>query len=312
MNDSQLDATPKSPPSNDSQGLDFTAIVSDNTNNNPRTWSDVSRDAYEAMKRGYPLAAAAELAVKGGQIVFDSIFGPKSPSLPSAETLKTVMSNYPGLDQHMRPGAISALIENETLNIRNDWKDKPEEWGVSLLSNLRRTFGSGNATDYFCTNSGTNALEKIGDPIINRIKPGLGVRNISIGPGQMQIDNICALRTQDTYGGNRHTLEAALTVDGASDLVGGYLRREVDRFTRKDFKGPNGEALTYHQFQAQNPNLREDVRDRFRRMQELWTQGVNTPGEDGMKLRELALLWSYNPGVGRSGAQKIQDKYVRA
>ncbi|MCW5824747.1 MAG: hypothetical protein KIT34_18255 [Cyanobacteria bacterium TGS_CYA1] len=309
MNDSGLDVTPKSAPANNAES-DSTLPAVDSTTA-PRTWSDVSRDAYDAMKRGEPLTAASELVVKGGQLVFDSIFGPKKPDLPSPGTLKTVMSNYPGLDQHIRPGAISALIENETLNIRNDWKDKPEEWAVSLLSNLRRTLGKGNATDYFCTNGDTNILQKIGDPMINRIKPGLGVRNISIGPGQMQIDNICALRANDTYGGTRHSLESSLTVDGAADLVGGYLRREVDRFTRKDFKGSNGEALTYHQFQAQNPNLRPEVRERYSRMQELWNQGTTTPGQEGMRMRELALLWSYNPGVGRSGAQKIQDKYVR-
>ncbi len=309
MSNPRFDTTSQATP--ESLSFDTPLSPSDNSGQT-RSWADVSRDVFDTMRRTPLGPSSIDSVLEGGRLVFNSIFGPKKVELPDAETLASVMRQYHGLETHMRPGVISALIENESLNIRNDWKDKPEEWGVSFLHNLRQRLGRGSITDYFCTTGNANVLERLGDSVIGRIRPGLGVRHISIGPGQIQIQNICALRAQDRYGGNRHSMEGSLTVNGASDLIGGYMQREVDRFTRKDHRSPSGEAMTYYELQAQNERLSPELRDRYRRMQALWNEGGTTGGETGMRQRELALIWSYNPGVGRSGAQRIQDRYVRA
>lgn len=296
----------------------------------PNRWSEIAIEAYQGLSNLIDVANTAnniynigrsvvgtvsdtyDQVVQNGQLVFNSIYDTLfAPNLASPEILNGIMAKYPGLASHMRSAdVINALIANETLNVRKWYTDGPEEWGVGLMSSLSRNFGTRSPTEYFCARGNENILERTANGIISWLRPGLNFRNISIGPGQVQMANTCELRQHERYGGNSQTVEGTLDVTGNANAIGGYLLRSMDRFTGRNFTNERGEQLTYFQHQAQNPLLTQARRDTFARMQQLWDEGTRVGGPEGLRLRELALIWSYNPGVGRSGSERIQREYL--
>lgn len=259
-------------------------------------------DLRDQLYGHYPLShERIEAAIEHGRPAFRGL---------NRGQLQTVLSKFPELQGVISdPMVLGAILQNEWDHTYGA-KDVGPDIVARSFSFLNRMFGRGDGTEFLSRLNPQELRERArsSGTIMQWIRnKGADweealLRN-SIGPGQMQIQNILSLREQERLAGRTiPSVSMSQTTEGAAQLVAAYLTRSITELDANKF----GDA-------ANDPNsgLSPARRRGYLLAQQLWNSG--DPAS-----RERALVITYNAGAsgmpqtgGNWGAERILRHYLR-
>lgn len=229
----------------------------------------------------------------------------------TSQQMQEVFARFPELQGVISsPEVLGAILQNEQDHGYELHKDLAPDLSIQFLSWFNRQFGRGDGTE-FVSRMDPQELRRRAENanFVNWARLSLSawaqenVLRMSVGPAQVQIRNMLALREQERQAGRDvPSLSSTQTTEGSLQLIAAYLVR-----ARNDLScNRTGEKAS-----DMSNDLTPTQREGLQEAQRLWNTGDPV-------LRERALLMTYNPGLesprlthDRWNAQRILEHYVR-